>query len=172
MKAYFALELTFTFRRRWQQLVERFFDANMTKTGLWYFLTWGTKNVHCAIRALYNHAGFCHRRSHMVCMFNLIFCVLMQAIQSSDSPSGATVLGHSLVCGGCGDSVCYVTIWWPQLPHHADPSTYIDDWRQYWVCCWNSTDSLIALCKNLCLLKFYMLMLFFMSNTVLHMQVT
>ena len=37
----------------------------MTKTGLWYFLTWGTKNAHYAIRARHNYAGFCHRRSHI-----------------------------------------------------------------------------------------------------------
>ena len=27
---------------------ERFFDTNMTKTGLTYFLTGDTKNAHCA----------------------------------------------------------------------------------------------------------------------------
>ena len=40
----------FTLRRQWQQLVERFFDTNMIKTGLSYFLTGDTtKNAHCAI---------------------------------------------------------------------------------------------------------------------------
>ena len=56
----------FTLHRRWQQLVERFFDINMTKAGLSYFLTGGAKNVHCAICAFDKYARFSQIRSQML----------------------------------------------------------------------------------------------------------
>ena len=55
----------FTLRRWRQRLVERFFDMNMTKTRLWLFSTWGTKNAHCATCAFSRHAGFSQIRSHI-----------------------------------------------------------------------------------------------------------
>ena len=49
-----------TYIYQWQQLVERFFDINMTKSGISYFLTVDAKDVHCAICAFdkINMPGF------------------------------------------------------------------------------------------------------------------
>ena len=50
----------------WQQLVEGFFDINMTKIGLRYFFTVDTKNAHCTICVFDKYAGFSQIRSHIV----------------------------------------------------------------------------------------------------------
>ena len=48
----------------------------------------------------------------------------MQAIQSCDSPSGATVLEHSMVCGGCGDSKLVEVL-------HVDATVYVQYCTSY-----------------------------------------
>ena len=55
----------FTLHKRWQRLVERLFDINVTKTGLSYFLTGDAKNVHCAICAFDEYAAFSQIQSQM-----------------------------------------------------------------------------------------------------------
>ena len=49
-----------------KQLVERFFDINMTKTGLSYFLTGDTKNAHCALCVFDKYARFSQIRSQLM----------------------------------------------------------------------------------------------------------
>jgi hypothetical protein len=39
---------------------------NMTKTGLWQYSTWATKNAHCATSALSQYAGFSQIQSHIM----------------------------------------------------------------------------------------------------------
>ena len=46
--------------------VERFFDMNMTKTGLWQYSTWATKNAHSATCTFSRHARFLKIRSHVL----------------------------------------------------------------------------------------------------------
>ena len=59
MKVYFTLVTYVYLRRRWQQLVEqlveRFFDINMIKTGLSYFLT-GDAKMHIAPYACFGNS--------------------------------------------------------------------------------------------------------------------
>ena len=63
MKAYFALAKATIIRQ---------------KLDFGIFWTWSTKNAHCTIRALYNYAGFCHRRSHIV--FSLLHITILQIL--------------------------------------------------------------------------------------------